>query len=377
MATYFLTKDDLLFIDNLLSSSSKGNYYATWHYQLKNYLSNQHPEVLKKYSHMSLYTHNKDPETFLKIYEDIQGKVDLEDGHFFYYFINFIKKENYKKLEEYFYKKLGYHFIAKKTEAILISKTDKHKYITRELYLKLYQWAVKEKYIGTTEKDRAQLSIVFSKKIQAKVAILKEIIAIFESYVKFNAWSNEVSELFTMALKTQKNIPVSEQKRIRKIAELLKDKFPQGLRAYFEDIQKEQFLNVESNFLKTFTINYNTILNLEQNQAGKIEIKNRVRRQSFSIASVINKEFSHLAKVLSRTEDDAKLTIHLYSSNEEDLNLMSNAILNYLTDITLKAEDRTIKEEFPIYFEKYILEKKFANNDLPEVPDEKKKNRKI
>ena len=44
---------------------------------------------------------------------------------------------------------------------------------------------------------------------------------------------------------------------------------------------------------------------------------------------------------------------------------MSNAILNYLTDITLKAKDRTIKEEFPIYFEKYILEKNFANNYLP------------
>lgn len=377
MSNYFLTTDDLIYLDNLFTEGKKVSHYASWNYYFKNYLRN-HESSLGSNIYAQFEKHKNNAEEKSLIYQKLSGKIELENANFFNYLKSLIKKDNYKKLEMYFFDKVGYYVIAKKMTAHLTSTN--LKYIHDENNLKFYQWALKEKYIALDNKSIDNLEKIVNQKTQSKVAILKEIVSIFEMYVKTQLWSEKITELFVIALQKQKNIPVAEQKRIRKITELLDEKFTSTLKRYFSDIEKEEFLSIDSQFLNMITINYNTILNHEQNQASKTEIKNRVRNQSYHITTLINRDFTHIARVLSRTEDGSKLMINLISKKQDDLDLLTKAIFNYLNDITLKTEDRQIKDEFPIYFEKMILEKKFSNQKNEEdnkIVEEKRKNRKI
>lgn len=377
MADYYLSTEDLLYLDTIFNEDKKVNYYASWGYYLSNFIrSNKNSLALP-----ASFSFDPKKEEYIGLYEKLNGKIALTQGNFFNYLRVLIKKENYKKLEEYFYQKKGDYFITEKTVETLTSKN--LKYINSEDFLKFYQWSLKEKYIPLNNKSLDNLETIVNQKTQSKVAILKEVLSIFEVYIKNKAWSDKVNTLFLIALSKQKNIPVNEQKKLKKITELLDEKYADSFKQYFSDIEKEEFLSVESSFLNMVTINYNTIQNHGQNQSSKTEIKQRVRRQSFHITSVINKEMSHIAKVLTRTEDGSKLIINLVSKDKANLELLTEAIYAYLKDITLKTEDREIKDEFPIYFEKLILDKQFSEDKDDKEKggsghvEEKRKNRKI
>jgi hypothetical protein len=378
MADYYLSTEDLLYLDSVFTEEKKVNYYASWAYYFSNFVRNNKNSLGLPLS----YSYDNKKENIEILYQKLDGKIEISNGNFFNYLKALIRKENYKKLEEYFHQKKGDYIIAKKTLSILTSEN--LKYINSEDYLKFYQWALKEKYITLTNKSLNDLEIIVNQKTQSKVAILKEMISIFEFYAKNKAWTDKVNSLFEIALKKQKNIPVAEQKRLRKLTDLLDEKYTPSFQSYFSDIEKEEFLSVDASFLNMITINYNTIQNHGQNQSSKTEIKQRVRRQSFHITAVINKEMSHIAKVLTRTEDGSKLIINLVSKDKSNLDLLTEAIYAYLKDITLKTEDREIKDEFPIYFEKLILDKQFSDKEgskeggsTSTQVEEKRKNRKI